>query len=227
MDAGILKTVSPDGRGAGHFISGQCDPNLCNDHITIKAAAGALVAGTVLGQISKGAVGAAVVTAGAGNAGDGVFAAAPTLDAGGPGGNWTVEITQAAANAGDFRVTRPDGSIDGYGTVAVAYNGGINFTLNDGAADFAEGDSFNVALNYAAGSGHYVLHDAAAVDGSEVAKCILWDDRANNAAAQRATGTFRNVPVNGNALTWKAGITNDQRNAAIAALAEAGLMVRY
>lgn len=126
---GILKTVSPDGRGAGHFVSGDCEPNQCNDHIILKASAGALVAGTVLGKVTA--------------------------------------------------------------------------------------------------TGQYALHDPALADGTEVAAAILWDDRPNVAATQRAVGVFRNAVVNGNALTWKAGITTPQRNAAIAALAANALMVRY
>lgn len=221
--AGVLKTTQADLRGAGHFVSGDLDPNKSNDHIMLKASAGLLLAGTVLGQITRGAA-TVTPTATAGNTGTGSIGTV-TADAGGLEGDWFVEIIDANTDAGDFRVVRPDGSVDGYGTVAVAYNGGINFTLAD-ATDFAEGDSIKVNVDYAAGSGQYDVHDPAATNGLEVAKCLLWAEKADLAATQRAVAVFRDAVVNGNAITWKSGMTTDQKNAAIAQLATAGLMVR-
>jgi hypothetical protein len=126
---GVLKTVTKDLRGDGHFVSGDIDPNKSNDHLVLKASIGDVPAGQVLGKVTA--------------------------------------------------------------------------------------------------TGAYAPHDPAASDGTEVAAAILWGARANKAATQRAVGVFRNVVVNGNALTFKAGITTNQRDAAVAALATKGLMVRF
>lgn len=50
---GVLKTVSPDGRGRGHYmIGGYNDENTHAEEIVIKANAGDMVAGTVLGKVT-------------------------------------------------------------------------------------------------------------------------------------------------------------------------------
>lgn len=126
---GVLKTIQLDGRGDGHFISGDCDPNISNEHITLKANAGNLPAGQVLGKLTVG--------------------------------------------------------------------------------------------------GQYAAHDPDAEDGTEDAVAILWGARENRATAQRASATFRHAVANGNALTMKTGISNNDRDAAIAALAAQHLMVRF
>jgi hypothetical protein len=50
--AGVLKTVTPDGRGDGHFLIGAYDPNMSAEQIILKANAGDLEAGTVLGKVT-------------------------------------------------------------------------------------------------------------------------------------------------------------------------------
>lgn len=130
MQNGVLKTTQADLRGAGHFVSGGCDPNINNDHITIVANSGALVAGTVLGKVTA--------------------------------------------------------------------------------------------------TGFYKAHDPAAVDGSEAAAAILWDDRDNSTATQRAAAVTRGpIAVNGNSLTFADGISTVNRDAAVAALGALGIMVRF
>jgi hypothetical protein len=47
---------------------------------------------------------------------------------------------------GHLEVIKPDGSLDGTGVIAVAYNGSINFTLADGATDFVAGDYITVPV---------------------------------------------------------------------------------
>lgn len=50
--AGVLKTLTPFGRGAGHFCVGQSDYERSRETITIAAAATAMVAGSLLGKIT-------------------------------------------------------------------------------------------------------------------------------------------------------------------------------
>lgn len=49
---GILKTVNPYGRGAGHFCLGESNYETSRETITIAAAAPAMVAGQLLGKIT-------------------------------------------------------------------------------------------------------------------------------------------------------------------------------
>jgi hypothetical protein len=60
-----------------------------------------------------------------------------TADAGAPAGTWYLKITKTTTNLGNFEVVRPDGTIDGVGTVGTAYNGQINGTLADGSERLA------------------------------------------------------------------------------------------
>lgn len=50
---GVLKTMQYDGRGRGHYlIGGHADENIHAEQIVIKANAGDMVAGTVLGKVT-------------------------------------------------------------------------------------------------------------------------------------------------------------------------------
>lgn len=90
---------------------------------------------------------AAAPVAQAGNTGNGTFAATPTISAGAKEGTYRVEITAAATNAGTFVVEDPEGNLVGVGTVGVAFSqGGVAFTLQDGATDFAVNDGFTFAV---------------------------------------------------------------------------------
>ncbi len=103
--------------------------------------------GVVLGA-AFAATGAAV--AGSGNTGNGAMGAI-TVTAGAKQGVYTLEITGAAANAGAFRVTDPDGLFVDDGDVAAAFSaGGLAFTLADGATDFVVGDTFAITVTYTA-----------------------------------------------------------------------------
>jgi len=112
----------------------------------------------------------------------------------------------------------------GNGTVGVAFSGGgLAFTLAD-ATDFAIGDTFTITV--AAGSGHYAAHDPAATDGSEVAAGLLFEEVDASDAALPGVGIVRSAEVNGDEITWKTGISADDKTAGIAALKTLGIVVR-
>lgn len=185
-----------------------------------------LRAGTVLGLVSIGALSAAA-TAFAGNTGDGAMGAI-TVDVGAQTGNWKVLITEPGANVGNFIVERPDGTIDGQGDVAAAYNGGINFTLADGATDFVAGDGFDIEVTEAAATneGRYTMHDPEGTDGSQNAAAILYDTvvvPASGTAA--ATGVVRDAEIIPARLVWD-DHTAGEKTAALAQLAAQGLIAR-
>jgi len=75
-------------------------------------------------------------------------------------------------------------------------------------------------------SGKYVAFNQDAVDGSEVAAAILYDNTDASTADQEAVAIVRDAEVNGNDLTWPSDIEDAEKTAAIAQLAELGVIVR-
>lgn len=214
-------------RDEEHVIS-EAQGRRSREQIELDAISDTHLAGTVLGRIIYGAV---TVTPApkAGNTGNGTFAATPTADAGAPAGRFTITVIEPGANAGAFRVERPDGTEDGTGTIGVAYNGSINFTLNDGATDFVAGDGFNVTVAYAKGNGRYKRLNPAATDGTQIAAAILapTEKPTDPVSHIRTSAHVRDSEHNGNKLAWPVGLTDDQQAAAEAQLADNGVIVRY
>jgi len=140
-------------------------------------------------------------------------------------GVYTLKVTKAAANAGDFEVIDPQGDVIGIGTVAVAFStGGLAFTLADGAADFIVGDTF--AITVAAGSKKYVEHNAAATNGSQRAAGILFDAVDATLADKPGLAIIRFAEVNGDEITWKTGISAPDKAAGIESLKALGVIIR-
>lgn len=188
---------------------------------------GFIESGTVMGRILRGGV-SVVAAAHAGNVGNGTFAAAPTADAGAPAGRYQLRIEAAAANGGLIGVYDPDGVRLGDVGVGVAYDGPINFTLNDGAVDFVVGDGFDVTVGYAAANLWTPL-DPAGVDGRERAAGIMFHKRRELLGADTRRGVvhLRDCDVNGKKIIWPAGMTEAARKTQEGYLAEAGVLVRY
>lgn len=209
-----------EGRYRGEFLYSEACGTRSLETVTIDT--GNLVAGTVLGRITKGAaVGAAV----AGNtSGSGAITAAPAVGAGAKAGVYHAICIEPGTNAGKFLVTDPDGITLGVATVGVEFvGGGLTFTIAD-ATDFVSGDAFTVTV--AAGSGKYVAFDQDAVDGSEIAAGILYDNVDATAGDVEAVMVARDAEVNGSEITWPADIEAAEKTAAIAQLALLGIIVR-
>ncbi|TBW02728.1 head decoration protein [Azotobacter chroococcum] len=185
-------SVKTETRRAGDFILSEANGTRSREEITINAAAGKLSAGTLLARIT--AANAASATAGGGNTGNGTMG---TITVGNEAitGTYTLTITEAAANAGDFSVTDPNGAVIGTGTVGVAFSaGGLAFTLADGTNDFAEGDTFSIAVN--AGIGEWVAYDDDGTnDGRRAATGILYGSVDATSADARAVAIVRDVEV--------------------------------
>lgn len=121
-------------------------------------------------------------------------------------GTYRLQCTAAAANAGTFAVIAPDGSRLPDATVAVAYaSEQINFTIADGSTDFIVGDYFHVVV--AKGSGKCVAVSATAVDGSEDAYGILFDNTDATSADKAGVAITRDAEVNAAELQWGATIS--------------------
>ena len=177
-----------------------------------------LVAGTVLGQV---AVGATAVAAALGtNTGNGTFGA---IAVGAPAvaGAYTLRMQSATG----FVVEDPLGAEIGHGTTGSAYSaGGLGFTLTAGGTAFVAGDSFTITP--AAGSGKYAQLNLAGTDGTEVPAAILYQGARVSQGDVVRTVHKRGCEVNGNLLTWPAGISSPQLTAATAALALLGIIIR-
>jgi hypothetical protein len=145
------------------------DHGYCKEVLTVNGSAGTLAVGTVLGLVTSGT---ATPAADAGNAATTGTIASATATAGAKDGVYVIKITAAAANAGTFSVTDPDGLPLPNGTVAVAYShGGLAFTVTDGAQDFIVGEGFTITV--ASGVGEYKVATETATDGSKVAAAIV------------------------------------------------------
>lgn len=214
--------------GLSDFIHSEYDQNYTSERRTLLAGAGtarvlpqfALVAAIMLGAATV--TPAAVIGTGNGAIG------AVTADAGAEAGTYQVVIIEPAANGGVFEVIRPGGELDGTGTIGVAFNGRINFTLADGATDFVSGDRIPVTVSYAAGSHKIVQWDPTATNGAQTIVGVnLWEAIAPVGVDGDATIVARG-PLIGRreALVWHAGVTSDQKLAAYAALSALGIECR-
>ncbi|MBO8136795.1 MAG: head decoration protein [Desulfotomaculum sp.] len=159
-----LDTYTPDNLIAGNDIP------LLVKAVTLEAGQGVVKRGTVLGKITK-AIGNP--TADAGNTGDGTVTNV-SLGSTAKLGTYTLECITAVVDGGTFKVIDPDGIRLDDAVVGTAYTGPINFTINDGATDFAVGDKFTIEVS--AGSGKYKVVNSTNVDGSQVAVCILAEE---------------------------------------------------
>jgi hypothetical protein len=125
------------------------DKKLVTEEVLV-ASGQTLVRGSVLGRVKVSVP--TTGTADGGNTGDGTC----TAVSGGADtkqGTYTVKCTRAETNGGEFSVTGPDGAFigsvlitAGAGGTGVFVSSQINFTLTDGATDFALADLFTIAV---------------------------------------------------------------------------------
>lgn len=209
-----------EGRYRGEFLYSEACGTRSLETVIIDT--GDLVAGTVLGRITKGvAVGAALAD---NTSGSGAITEAPAVGAGAKPGIYRAVCIEPGTDAGKFLVSDPDGVNLGVATVAVEFvGGGLTFTIAD-ATDFVSGDSFTVTV--AAGSGKYVAYNQDGVDGSELAAGILYDNVNATSADVEAVAYVRDCEVNGSELTWPADIETAEKAAAVVQLAALGIIVR-
>lgn len=193
-----------EARHAGEFLLGEANHNRSREVATIVSGVEVL-AGQVL---SKHATNEGVVTAGVPaftGTGDGTMTMAdPATDETTQEGTYIVRLIEGAANAGNFQVIRPDGSIDGLAVVGVAYTGDIKFTIADGATDFSNAAQFTVAVTIAeiATAGLYDLYDPEGTDGDQNAVAIAMYPLAAAATNRKITIIAREATVNGKCLEW-------------------------
>ena len=206
----------------------KCEaPNLYSrETVTVRAGDGAervLMVGTVIAARSRSEV---TVTAGDGNTGDGAATLSdPPLGARAEAGIYRLACITAGADGGTFQVLSPKGYVLPNLTVGTAYAGGhLNLTVADGATDFVVGDTFAIEV---AGDGKVVAFDPAAVDGTaEAIGIVAYDVTAPDGTDAEVTAILRDAVLADRAIVWPTGITEAQKNAAIADLEARGILVR-
>lgn len=204
---------------AWEFVLSEANRTRGRDNVSLMQGQ-KLQAGTVLGLIATGAASAA---AGAGNTGNGTMGAI-TVGSAAQVGDYVLTITAAAANAGTFSLVAPDGTSLAAGTVAVAYSqGGLSFTLADGATDFAVNDTFTISVTKV--PGHHVKYDNGASDGSQTAVAVLGAYTDTTDRHRQVAVAARDMEIIESLLDWgsndSTGIT-----AGTADLATRGLILR-
>jgi hypothetical protein len=197
-----------------NLIAGT-DLSFMTKGVTIEKGQRTVKRGTLLGKITLGAVSAAAAGAGAegANTGDGTLTpdtTAPLL-ANAQLGTYLVKITKAAAAPAlaTARVTDPKGNV--IGDIQVAGGSGstfttqIKFVIKEGDTPFVAGDAF--AVTVAAGSGKYKVANKAAVDGSQIAECVLSHDVTVADDADGGGVAYKTGVFNRNALIVADGDT--------------------
>lgn len=189
--------------------------------VTLLAGIGALVAGTLLGKITVGALTAS------GAAGTPAPAAAtitstPTAAAGTQVGVHIFQcIVGGSATASKWRHIGPTGEVLGVATGNTEYvgtgAGGLTLTITDAGTDPVVGETFAVTVTAAAGSGKYKTSLAAATDGSQTPVAVLAENITVSGEDAEAisyeSGHFRSA-----ALTFGAGHTAASTASALRAL---------
>lgn len=228
----VVKLTKP--RTEGDLIAVEFDKNYCRDTVTYLAGSGStreIAQFAVLGAINTSTptvTAGAVVSPNGGTPGNGAIGTV-TAAAGAQEGVYQQVFIEPASDLGNFVIERPDGTIDGGGTVGTAYVGMLNFTQADGANNFVAGDRRPITVDYADGG---------------VIKHLPIDFSATNGAANAAGIAPRalSVPDGSDAegpalkrgplivrlaeLAWPAGATSDQKAAAIAQLEARGILAR-
>lgn len=91
------------------------------------------------------------------------------------------DITVAKEDLETFRVTAPDGDVIGEVAAGGTFSNQIKFAVADGTTDFVIGDGFDITV--AVGSKKGKLCNRTAVDGSQIADCVLAADTDTTADA--------------------------------------------
>lgn len=209
------------------WLKHEHDSKLYRREVTILAAAGDLITGTVMGKITLGAASSAAKSGGNTGGGSLTLDVTTPILAGAKPGVYTVRCVTVVANGGVFEVRDPSGAQIGlYSIGGAAFASQIKFAMADSGTDFALGDGFDITI--AAGSGKWKKHVAGAVNGTEVAAGILLDGRDVSGGSD-----VKGVIVDGPAevvsleLTWDSSVDDStKKNAALAQLALLGIVTR-
>ena len=218
-------TTLTEGTHAGEYLVSEATvggAGVSRSRDAIVVASGQnLVAGAVLGVLTAGT---AAAVADAGNAGDGAMGAI-TVSGSAQAGDYKLTIIEAAANAGAFAVENPNGEAIGSGNVAAAFSdGGLAFTLADGATDFVAGDILTITVTETGAT--CVEYNPAGTDGSQNVFGILFDNTDATLAAKDAVAHVRDFEFHAGEVTWKTGASQSEIDAGSLKLKALGAIAR-
>ncbi|WP_213177703.1 head decoration protein [Endozoicomonas sp. 4G] len=220
-------TMITEGPRAGDYLLSESNGAQSRESAVIAAGAD-LVAGTVLGQLTKSVV--ALTAAASGNTGadTGLASVTVTLGAQALPGRYVLECTAAVvvdpATPAQWSITAPNGLALQSAASGVAYAGShLNLTLGVGTTPWAAGDLLYVDVS---GTGQYIQHNPDAVTGAEIAVAVLYESVDAAEAIADGVITARLAEVDDAALTWHTGITDAEKAAAVASLAARHIIVR-
>lgn len=219
-------TVLTQAARPGEAIMSEGDFHYSRDNVTI-AAEQTVPANALLGKVAV-AAGLAVTQSFAGT-GNGVLTLAdPPVSSKVKDGVYTATCTTAAADAGTFRVEDPDGVFVGNATVGVAFDKAIKFTIADGSTDFTVGATFSITVAKSSTAEQYVLFDQDGTDGSEIPVAYsIYPATTGVGETAKTAAITRDAQLNGNCIAWPSDIETAEKQNAIQALAEVGIIVRY
>lgn len=131
------------------FLLSEAPGTLSRDSVVVTSGAGSLVAGSVLGRITKRLAAAPIPAVSGSSPGNGTMtdlSFGPDVQV----GTYVLACTATASNGGTFSVTAPDGTLLPNATVGTAYKSShLSFLLNDGSSDFTTTARFNVVVTAA------------------------------------------------------------------------------
>lgn len=218
---GIAGVVYTEPTNISDVILSELGMDASREQVTVLSGQN-LVLGTVIGKATLGALSETH----AGNTGNGAM----TIDAVTPAlancqvGVYTVKCIAAAANGGTFEVFDPKGNSLGIVVVAATFENQIKFVIADGGTDFIVGDTFLVTV--AAGTGKVKILTPAALDGTQNAHGVTIGEYDATAADLQGVAIVREAVLKDASLTWPGGITQAQKDAAIAQLAAQHVTLR-
>lgn len=212
-------TELTEGQHKAEFLVTEANGSLSREAITVLSGQN-LQPGHVLGKVAVGTATGAAVSGNTGNGTIGTVSAGATAKA----GVYQAICIEPATDGGVFEVEDPDGVIVGRAVVGAAFAGPVNFTIADGATDFAAGDRFTVTV--AAGSGKYKEYNPANTDGSQTAVAILLDAVDATAADKDGVVVARHAEVNAAELIWFSGADANQKATALAQLKTLDIIAR-
>lgn len=227
-----MSQVFTEGRHAAEFVMAEANGNRSRENGTIGASQD-VKPGTVLGaNKAKGLEAASAAKAG-GNTGNGTL----VLDATTPLlrlaslGVYKLRFTTTTS----MRLEDPDGHV--LGDIAIGGTTGNNAAVAEqikgvvtqGATPFAAGDGFDVTVTESDEGGviEFGALNPAAADGMQDAAALaLYPAKTGVGESVQIAIIARDCTVNGKCLEWPDGITDAQKAAAVAQLADRGIIVR-
>lgn len=213
----MTQILSDDRHTTASYIVSEANGYRSREVGFVASGSGVLKAGAVLGLAVLGSALAAAKSGG--NTGNGTISAVTLLD-GAKTGIYKLRFTSATA----WTLVDPEGFEIGSGVNGVANANDLAFTTTAGGTPFVAGDGFDITVS--PGTKKLKPLNPSAVDGSQHAVAILYEGCDATSADVRRTYTARDSEVQDDMLTWPVGITDSQKNAALASLAALGIIAR-